>query len=288
MCLFAQLYAGGNGVPQVRCPNCGTTINLENRRETDFSLILNALHSQARSFSELLRITRLPRKTLNIRLKELCTRDAIVKNKLYYLNGANPSKEWERKIMHRNSKLFIHKRAIILALLLCIGIPATTNFVLAIFAPSSTPEPQPIGYLTAIVTVNNVSDVYGWQVGIRFNSTNLSVASVTPGSFLKNENLFDDMLGDDAYLIHGTWFAKNTIHTPEYDVLVIGQTLLGKDTARASGSGDLVVVSFAIWHAYELPKLVFKESPQYNTMLLKIDTTEIPLKENTIVLHYSP
>jgi len=266
-------------------------MNLENRRETDFSLILGALHSRERSFSELLRITGLPRKTLYLRLKELCKTDAIIKNKLYYLNEANPHKEWEKKIMPGNSRLLNNKKAIVLLLLLCIGLPVTTNVIATFFqSPPPTPsEPEPLGYLTAIVTANNVSNVYGWQVGLRFNSTNLKVIDVRPGGFLTETEQNTDVAQNETSgyeITKKTLFCYNTIDS---DILLIGQTLLGEDTSETNHSGPLVIIKFGYYYAYQEPELILNENlGYYNTMLLRADCSEIPLNENTITIRCLP
>jgi PKD repeat protein len=73
--------------PQITCPHCGNTINLENRREVDFEKIMYALDKSPKTFTELLAITSLPRKTLSIRLKELCSSGSIIKDGGYHLNS---------------------------------------------------------------------------------------------------------------------------------------------------------------------------------------------------------
>ena len=141
---MAEDYLGDKGMPQVRCPRCGSTINLENRKETDFSLILSALRSKARSFSELLRITGLPRKTLDIRLKALCVEDAIIKNKLYYFNQAHPHRYLESKLMIGQTKMFNRKaitnpmkKNIIDIMIACIGEIAPEGMGLSGFTMAS-------------------------------------------------------------------------------------------------------------------------------------------------------
>jgi PKD repeat protein len=72
--------------PQITCPYCGNTIGLENRKEVDFGKIMHALGKSPRTFTELLTMTNLPRKTLSIRLKELCASGSIMKDGGYHLN----------------------------------------------------------------------------------------------------------------------------------------------------------------------------------------------------------
>ena len=68
---------------------------------------------------------------------------------------------------------------------------------------------------------------------------------------------------------------------------MIGQSLL-KEESEASGSGDLVVVIFAYYEYYEQPQLIFNESEQYTTMLLRKDASEIPLSGNMVTVDYFP
>jgi len=279
-------YLGDKGMPQVRCPRCGSTINLENRKETDFSLILSALRSKARSFSELLRITGLPRKTLDIRLKELCVEDAIIKNKLYYFNQAHPHRYLENKLMIGHTRMF-NRKAIVLLLLVCVGLPLTTRFAMAMLFQNPIAQPQPLGYYTATITVNGVSDVYGWQAGIRFDPTNLKVIDIIPGDFLieKEKNTIISSLketdqNENAEALFLTATSGN--------VLVVGQTLLAKSGPTTNSDGVLATIVFAYYKSYQAPELVFGESPQYNTMLLRMDTTEIQLSENTIAMNCPP
>jgi PKD repeat protein len=72
--------------PQITCPYCGNTIGLENRKEVDFEKIMHALGKSPRTFTELLTMTNLPRKTLSLRLKELCASGSIMKDGGYHLN----------------------------------------------------------------------------------------------------------------------------------------------------------------------------------------------------------
>ncbi len=74
--------------PQITCPRCGSTINLENRKEVDFKKIMYALNKSPKTFTELLAITNLPRKTLSLRLKDLCSSGSIVKDGGYHLNSS--------------------------------------------------------------------------------------------------------------------------------------------------------------------------------------------------------
>ncbi len=260
---MTEEYLGDKGMPQVRCPRCGSTINLENRKETDFSLILSALRNKAQSFSELLRITGLPRKTLDMRLKELCVEDAIIKNKLYYFNQAHPHRHLENKLMIGQTKIF-NRKAIVLLLLLCVGLPLTTRFAMAVLFQNPITQPQPLGYYTATITVNGVSDVYGWQAGVRFDPANLKIVDIIPGDFLieKEKNTIISSLketdqNENAEALFLTSTSEN--------VLVVGQTLLAKSSPTTNSGGILATIVFAYYKTYQTPELIFGENPRYAT-----------------------
>ena len=281
---FTEFLKIVNHMPEIRCPKCGITINLKKRKEIDFKLILNALKSRERSFSELLRMTGLPRKTLSLRLTELNKEGVIFKDKLYHLNKQNVI-QFESKLP--KIRFLENKRTIALLLFLMITLSTTTGFVLAMFSQPSRIEPEPIGYVKTVIKVNNVTDVYGWQVGLRFNASNMKVISISPGSFLTKQGFtyrMDD--ADPNYIETGTFFAFNLI-PPENNILVIGQSLL-KEESGVSGSGDLAIVVFAYYEHYEQPQLIFNESPQYTTMLLKKNESEIPLSGNMVTIDYFP
>ena len=74
--------------PQITCPHCGNTINLENRKEVDFEKITSALNGSTKTFTELLEVTNLPRKTLSLRLKDLCAAGTVVKDGGYHLGAS--------------------------------------------------------------------------------------------------------------------------------------------------------------------------------------------------------
>jgi PKD repeat protein len=76
-------------MPQITCPFCGNTIGLNERREIDHKLILDALKSGPKRFTDLYHTTHLSRKTLTLRLKDLCETKTVVKHDgRYCLNGA--------------------------------------------------------------------------------------------------------------------------------------------------------------------------------------------------------
>ncbi|MEM2915249.1 MAG: PKD domain-containing protein [Candidatus Bathyarchaeia archaeon] len=118
-------------MPRIRCPNCGLTIDLESRKEVDFSQIFNALKGKERTFTELLHITHLPRKTLSLRLKALCKQGLIVKdNGGYRLMGSWTSEPYRiSKVGEKMEKIYNSLKnhyltiALVLCLLTYIGVP---------------------------------------------------------------------------------------------------------------------------------------------------------------------
>jgi PKD repeat protein len=133
--------------PQITCPHCGNTINLENRKEVDFEKIINALNKSPKTFTELLRITSLPRKTLSLRLKELRTSGYIVKDGGYHLNSSVGHSDKVSNKNNGNGKmnqtiLHIKKNVqwIPVALIVCLVVVA---FGSAMLVSLPTPPPAP-------------------------------------------------------------------------------------------------------------------------------------------------
>jgi len=231
-------------MPQITCPNCGMTINLEKRREVDFTLIRHATDRRPRTFTELLRITKLSRKTLNLRLKELCAEGFLMKEEgMYKSNGKFEYGNNGGNLVKSLSRVFDDKRLrtglLLIALLTSFSV---SGYVLAnIVAPVTDVrpyvEPVPLGAFTMALDVSNVSDLYGWQVAIVFNATQMKVMAAKAGEFMKVEYPF---------------FESSTIKSPS---LFFG-TLEG-NVAGKSGSGTLATIVFEYYvNNYELPSMV--------------------------------
>ena len=258
-------------MPQIRCPNCGLTINLENRRETDTHLITNAVKSEARTFTDLLNITGLPRKTLSIRLKELCRTGVLDKTEgSYQLNSLSSLRRSPSSYAGRFSRIAHDNRmkaALMLSVLL-IGFP-TLSFALAALYPAREPvvyqQPQVLGAFTAVLTVDNVSNLYAWQVVVVFNSSELRVEGMTLGKGFANE-------------IPGLLNATNIGDGQ----LMVGSALLG----NASGlNGDLelarIVFGYYAGGYKECPQIA-QSSGVFDTVLMDsklkpISTSDSPL-----------
>lgn len=222
-------------MPQIRCPNCGTSIDLESRRNTDFNLIVGALKEKSRTFTELLKMTYLPRKTLSLRLKELIKSGVIVKDRGYHLNGASPSKEWTGKL--KTHLTFDTKHVLLLLLVFIIGMPVGAKVYATLFAPVFPSEPIIKDTFRANIVVHDVTDLYGWQVGVRFDRDALVVINVTEGDFLGvkpplpvwTEDSYINPSGEGAVLIYASYRGQvtgrdgnGTLVTIEFGVVVEG------------------------------------------------------------------
>ena len=128
-------------MPRITCPTCGTTIDLENRRMLDFGRILQALQGGPKTFTELLKITGLPRKTLSLRLKYLCDSGAVLKNGTYSLNKSSNNKEVREAL--RAAKRFSDwkKFAHILCLIMLV-IMGMSSVVSAMIQTAHVPTPE--------------------------------------------------------------------------------------------------------------------------------------------------
>jgi hypothetical protein len=258
-------------MPQITCPNCGLTINLENRKEIDVDMIKDATRREPRTFTELMHITRLPRKTLSLRLKELCETGALVKEEgLYQLNGASEP----RKSFYMNFKggfsRKMDKRMRIGLMLVSLAICfSASGYVLAMIVQPTVvappvPKPVVIGSFSMDLNVNNVQDLYAWQALVIFNGSELKVLQVAQGDFLPPLGF--------PYFFNATWMGD--------DVLLVGGTARA-NVPGESGSGRLATIVFGYYVSdYKLPKIA-SEAYYEETLLLDSKLEQIPLGEQT-------
>lgn len=233
-------------MPQIRCPNCGATINLENRRKLDYHLILKAVQKKPKTFTDLLHTTHLPRKTLSLRLKSLRKSQAIRKeNGSYCLNEPLPP-DMEGEIMSAFNELtksfWTNKRNLFLfLLLLCIGLPVATRVSAMIFYSSAPAEPMFYGSLRVNITAHEVVDLYAWQTEIVFDSNDMCGAVFKTG---------------DSFNVGYPFFVNATDIGD--GVLLLGATLKG-NTPGLTGSGTLATITFKIKteDAPDNPKILF-------------------------------
>jgi hypothetical protein len=206
-------------MPQITCPNCGLTINLENRKEIDVGMIKDAAGREPKTFTELMHITRLSRKTLSLRLKELCETGALIKEEgMYQLNGASePRKSFYMNFKGGFTRKLDKKMKVglmLVSLALCFS---ASGYVLAMLLQPSPqivlPAEKPIiiGSFAMDLNVSNAQDLYAWQAVITFNASELKVIQVTHGNFLDVGYPFffnaTDM-ADDVLLVGGSAFSN--------------------------------------------------------------------------------
>jgi len=247
---------------------------LENRREVDFTLIRNATNRHPRTFTELLHITRLSRKTLNVRLKELCAEGILLKEEgMYKSDGAS---EYEGKGGHfvkGLSRVFDDKRVrtgfMLVALLASFSV---SGYVLAKMVAPTTyvqplVEPKALGTFTMALDANNVSDLYAWQAAIVFNSTQMKVTEARASDFMKSEYpLFD-----------------NSTTTSDGLLLLFG-SLKGQVQGK-TGSGTLAIIVFEYYvNNYGLPSIVSQRAG-FDTWLEDSTLATILRGESLLVLN---
>jgi len=234
-------------MPQVMCPNCGTTINLKNRKEVDFKLIQTATENFPKSFTELLHMTKLSRKTLNIRLTEMCQEGVLVKaNGVYKLNGSSHHTVTESRNHVTGLSRFVHDKRVRTGLFLIIFLisSSASGYVLAtLMQPRVTEpvfqEPQLVGNFTMALKITDAQNLQAWQVPISFNDAELKFMKATTGSFFQVEQPLIPLL--------------NT--TDNENLLLLGSAL-GSDQRGSNGNGTLAFIVFGYYSSnYEMPKI---------------------------------
>ncbi len=264
------------GMPQIRCPRCGLTINLENRKEMDNHLITGAVKRGAKTFTELLHTTGLPRKTLNLRLNELCRNGVLIKaERVYQLNGYHHSKKSFTRLLANASSNRKIKSLALLAILI-IGF-TTVSYVLAnLFQPALyTPvkEPEILGTLIAVIEVRDVKDLWAWQVLIKFDESELK---------------YLDWKCGEAFNVQEPFKCQASELTPGY--LLIGATLKGDEHGiNVEGNGILAFITFGYYvENPKPPQLIIEESNPFKTEFLNSELQRIPLNEKTLNIRVLP
>jgi predicted transcriptional regulator len=271
-------------MPQIRCPNCGTTINLQNRKRIDFDLIIDTVKKGPKKFTELLKTTRLSRKTLSLRLKEMCESGVLVKREGEYELSTLPESSYEiGKSGNRFSRLFHDRRVRIgLALISLVVLSSASGYGLATYVERSRPKqttsgPPILGNLTLALDVNDVKDLYAWQVVITYNSTELVVITTSPGDFLPSQFIARSILNVSKSLVE-----NRTIESS--GTLLLGGCLAGQ-VGGVNGTGRLAVITFGLLtDEYYQPKLV-KKSQNFETFLLNSTLSDIPTDDETLTLY---
>lgn len=230
-------------MPQIRCPNCGTNINLESRKETDIDLILRILRREPQSFTQLLKATHLPRKTLCIRLKDLINSQAIVKDGGYRLNHS--SMEWKKVDLKKPRLIKANQNAMILATL--VGF-----LTIALFAvPFASTH---INSYTIKINVHDAVDLYAWQAEVVFDPNLLVFVNVHSGDFLSSNALtVDATFNEDpnfadirSYIGNYIFVFNSRIGRPDsFGRMRFGGTFFGA-AQGVSGDGTLAIITFGI------------------------------------------
>jgi len=243
-------------------------------------LITRAVQTKERTFTELLHITKLSRKTLSLRLKELRSSGSIVKNNgAYILNGASYPKGNGNGFVRSFLRTFQDRRmrnfAWVLMLLLSSSV---SGYVLAMFLvtpqPSQTHEtPTIIGTFTIALDVNNVKDLCGWQVLAAYNPSELEVMQIIPGGFVGAEYPSSEM----ADVSGGIFLNATDIGWGKF---LVGGLLIGNGPGK-DGSGRLATIVFGYYtRDYKLPSIVQDESTS-ETCLLNSVNSIIPIEGQT-------
>lgn len=153
----------------------------------------------------------------------------------------------------------------------------TFGYALAAFLPKeSKPEPKILGTFTMTVNVNEVENLYAWQVVIKYDSKNLELIEASPGGFLGV--VLPEEINDDN--VHMGIFLGPAVTN---NLIMMGGTLIGGVPGK-SGSGELAKITFGYYTInYTLPEIIL-EKGTYKTMLLDPEGNMLPIGENTLTL----
>jgi DNA-binding Lrp family transcriptional regulator len=270
-------------MPQITCPNCGTTINLENRKKIDFDLVLSAVKRGPQKFTDLLKATRLSRKTLSLRLKEMCESGVLVKlDGKYDLNRLEqPHGEVESGGRGLTRLLGSRRMRVGLALISLVLLSSASGYAVAVYVAGSGPKqiiysPVVLGNVTLALDVHDIKDLYAWQVVVSYNSSELLVLNTAPGDFFQSQFFARSMVNVSSSL-----FLNKTMDAG--GALLLGGSLIGP-VAGVNGTGRLALITFAVFaKPYSQPTLV-SNSQNFDTFLLSSDLSTIPWNNSTLNL----
>jgi len=245
-------------------------------------MIVDAVKKQPRTFTELFHITRLSRKTLSLRLKELCRNGALIKKDgVYELNGVLESENNGRNLARGFTRLVNNRRMktglLVIVFLLC---SSMSGYVLAMFLvplqqPMIDQKPIVLGNFTMALDVNDVKDLYAWQVLITYNSSELKVLKILPGGFVGSQ-----------YPSWGTTDISEGIFVNATDIsdgmLLLAGSLCGNVPGK-NGDGRLATIVFGYFiDAYEEPRIAFEEK-SFGTFLFDSQASLIPIENSSTV-----
>jgi len=241
------------------------TINLENRKKIDIDQIIGGLKKGPKTFTQLLRTTHLPRKTLCIRLKELSDSGIIVKDREYHLTDSPQTREFQarhsiKRVHNLKSKVvrFVKENPngnrdafLILALfaLMMIGIThplmVRANRVHNINAGCQIAD----RIFEVRIGITNAVDLYSWQGKITYDPTILEVVDIAAGEFLSSDAIVINAT-DEVCSITTSYSASSilifaTDSNSEEGVLLVGGSLLGQ-VQGIDGAGTLATITFSV------------------------------------------
>lgn len=134
-----------------------------------------------------------------------------------------------------------------------------------------------MGNFTMAIDVNDVEDLYAWQISITYNSSETKVLNIKPGGFVGAEYISWNSTGvpDQGIFVNATDISDDT--------LLLGVSLCG-DTAGKDGSGRLATVVFGYYTVeYSQPETDLNRE-DYKTSLWNSEGTSIPVDDSTITL----
>jgi hypothetical protein len=233
----------------------------------DIEMITSALRRGPKTFTYLLHSTKLPRKTLSLRLRELCEGGIMIKDEGgYMLKGVTTMESRFGGALNRLSSIPTDKRvrAGILLTLLIVSMPVAAQVLAQLFhTPESLPEtpavvtePTVIGTFKMTLDIQNVNDLYFWQIAISFSPQEIKILGVAPGVF--PESQYPGMLSNANY-------GKG--------LLIIGDFLL-PPAEGWSGSGRLATITFGYFTTeHSLPSL--SSGSLFKTVLLDSQLNDV-------------
>lgn len=242
-------------MPRIRCPNCGLTIDLESRKEIDFTEIFNALKSKDRTFTELLHITRLPRKTLSLRLKSLSKEGLVAKdNGGYRLVGSWRTSSYRISHVGENmERLYniLRNNSLVIVLALCLFTYVTVPVMVYALgwlneAPKEKPviiQSPPINLSASFEILTEAQYTNYYFMGLTNEIT--FDASSSKGDILEYLWSFGDGATARGQLV--THKYENPSSEYGYEVML---TIVGRDGLRVGTRQKIMVLPYPNAHIY--------------------------------------
>ena len=219
---------------------------METRREVDDQLILKALRNGQKTFTQLMRESHIPRKTLNLRLKKLIDSGLIVKNGGYQLSSSAPAYTIWRGINLKKSGFIrenLNGKSNAFILIGLIVFAMASNFTMSLASPKSN-------LFTVKIKVSGAVNLYAWQTEVVYDPNVLTIVDIEQGGFLSTNVLTVNSTIIRIPPINAIEiFEGNSIFVfnsrVEYGRILVGETRVGNATG-VSGDGTLAIMTFSI------------------------------------------